>query len=94
MLSVLADKRKLKPLVILKRNNLSKLKFLSGIILQCTKKRWMAEKLMVKWLREIWDKRPGALLKKRGMLVLNSSKGHLTKKVRTANLNTDIFFVL
>jgi hypothetical protein len=28
------------------------------------------------------------------MLVLNASKGHLTEKVRTPNLNTDIVFIL
>jgi hypothetical protein len=40
MLSVLADKGKLKPFAIL------------------------TEKLMVKWLRVVWDKRSGDLLKK------------------------------
>jgi hypothetical protein len=29
----------------------------------------MTEELMVKWLKEVWHRRPGALLKKRGMLV-------------------------
>jgi hypothetical protein len=28
------------------------------------------------------------------MLVLNASKGHLTEKVRTPNLKTDIVFIL
>jgi hypothetical protein len=47
----------------------------------------MMEELMVKWLREVWHSRLGALLKKRRMLVLNVLKGHLAEKVRTVAYN-------
>jgi hypothetical protein len=40
----------------------------------------MTAELMVKWLREVWDRRPGALLKKTGMLVIDPFKGHLAQK--------------
>jgi hypothetical protein len=40
----------------------------------------MTAELMVKWLREVWDRRSGALLKKRGMLVIDAFKGHLAQK--------------
>jgi hypothetical protein len=53
----------------------------------------MTEELMVEWLKEVWHRRPGALLKKRGMLVLDAFKGHLTEKVKTVAsnlLNTDL----
>jgi hypothetical protein len=40
----------------------------------------MTAELMVKWLREVQDRRPGALLKKRRMLVIDNFKGHLAQK--------------
>jgi hypothetical protein len=93
MLSVLADGRKLTPFVILNRKNLSKEKLSAGIIFKCNEKGRMAEELMVIWLKEVWHRRPGALLKKRGMLVLDAFKCHLTEKVKTVAsnlLNTDL----
>jgi hypothetical protein len=47
----------------------------------------MMEELKVKWLKEVWHRRPGALLKKRGILVLDAFKGHLTEKVKTVSSN-------
>jgi hypothetical protein len=41
------------------------------------------QELMVEWLKEVWHRRPDALLKKRGMLVLDAFKGHLTENVKT-----------
>jgi hypothetical protein len=93
MLSVLADGRKLTPFVILKRKNLPKEKLPTGIIVKCNEKGWMMEELMVKWLKEVWHRRPGVLLKKRGMRFLDAFKGHLTEKVKTVAsnlLNTDL----
>jgi hypothetical protein len=87
MLSVLADGRKQSPFVILKRKNLPKEKLPTGIIFKCNVKGWMTEELMVEWLKEVWQRRPGALLKKTGMLVLDSFKGHLTEKVKTVASN-------
>lgn len=40
----------------------------------------MTAELMVKWLRDVWDRRPGALLKKRRMLVTDAFKGHLAQR--------------
>lgn len=37
----------------------------------------MAEKIMVTWLTEMCNRRPGALLKKRRIVVLLAFKGHL-----------------
>jgi hypothetical protein len=95
MLSVLADGRKLTPFVILRRKNLPKEKLPTGIIFKCNEKGWMTE-LMVKWLKEVWHRRPSALLKKRGMLVLDGFKGHLTEKVKTVAsnlLNMDLVII-
>jgi hypothetical protein len=52
----------------------------------------VTEEHMVDWLREVWDIRPGSLLKKRRRLILDAFKGHLTEQVKTviSNLNTDL----
>jgi len=40
------------------------------------KRRW-EKKIMVTWLTEVCDRRPGALLKERGIVVLHAFKGSL-----------------
>jgi len=50
----------------------------------------MTAELIVKWLREVWDTRPGALLKKRGMLVTDVLKGHLAQKAKRGMLVIDV----
>jgi hypothetical protein len=47
----------------------------------------MTSELMVKWLKEVWHRRPGSRLKKRGILVLDAFKGHLTDRVKTVASN-------
>jgi hypothetical protein len=96
MLSVQADGRKLTPFVILRRKNLPKEKLPTGIIFKCNEKGWMTEEPMVEWLKEAWHRRPGALLKKRGVLVFDAFKGHLTEKVKTVAsniLNMDLVII-
>lgn len=44
-------------------------------------KGWMVEQLTIELPREIWDRRPVAVLKKRWMLVLDAFRGCLTEKV-------------
>lgn len=68
---------------ILKRKNLLKETLL--IRLKCNVKGWMTEELLVKWLTEIWSRRPYALLKKTGMLVLDAFRGKFLGKVKTVN---------
>ncbi|KAJ8891966.1 hypothetical protein PR048_004531 [Dryococelus australis] len=52
----------------------------------------MTSKVMQNWLKMLWNRRPGALLRKRGMLVLNASSRHMTLEVKStiANINTDL----
>jgi hypothetical protein len=45
----------------------------------------MPEEFLVKWLREVWSRRPCALLKKTGMLVLDAFRGRFLAKVKTVN---------
>jgi uncharacterized protein (DUF488 family) len=61
-----------------------------GNMFKCSKKAWIT-KIMVKWLRNVWVRRPGALLKHTGMLVLDVFKGHLRQNMKTvtSNLNTE-----
>jgi hypothetical protein len=80
ILSVLGVVRTLTPLVILNRMNLLYGKLVSGITFKHKEEGQMTTELMVKRLTEVWDRRPGALLKKRGMLVIDAFKGHLAEK--------------
>jgi hypothetical protein len=47
-----------------------------GNIFKYYEKAWMAE-IMVKWLRNAWDRRSHALLKHSGMLVFRHFQGSL-----------------
>lgn len=95
MLAVLADGRKLPPFVILKRKTIPKEKFPSDVIIRCQEKGWMTSDLMGEWLRLVWNRRPGALLKKRGMLVLDAFRGHLTPDIKGTirDMNTDLVII-
>lgn len=95
MLSVLADGTKLRPFVILRRKNLPKEKLPSGVVVVCQEKGWMTDQLMLEWLEKIWNRRPGAMLRQRGMLTLDSFRGHLTEAVKNKikDLNTDLVVI-
>jgi hypothetical protein len=56
----------------------------------------MTEELTFEWLREVWHRRPGALIQERGMLGLDAFRSHLTQKVNTVAsnlLNTDLVII-
>ena len=95
MLGVLADGHKLPPYVILRRKTLPKEKLPAGLIFRCQEKGWMTNDLMLDWVKVVWSRRSGALLKKRGMLVLDSFKGHLTQEVKeeVKKANTDLVVI-
>jgi hypothetical protein len=57
---------------------------------RCTEKGQVTEELTVEWFLDIWDRRPGALLKKRRMLVLDNFKGHITKEKTGTSSTTQI----
>lgn len=84
MLCVLADGRKLPPFVILRRKTLPKEKLPQGIVYRCQEKGWMTSDLVLDWIKVVWNRRPGASLKQRGMLVLDAFRGHLTPSVKKA----------
>lgn len=83
MLSVTADGNKLPPFIIFKRKTLQKkIIFPSNVIVRAQPKGWMDNGLVEEWLQEVWLKRPGVLLNKRSMLVLDSYRGHLTNNIK------------
>lgn len=83
MLAVLADGKKLPPYIIFKRKTLPKnVKFPSGIVVRSQEKGWMNNDLVLDWIKCVWERRPGALLQLRSMLLLDSFRGHLTDDVK------------
>jgi hypothetical protein len=40
-----------------------------GIFVTCQHKGWMCNKVLKDWLAVVWNRRPGMLLRKQGMLV-------------------------
>lgn len=95
MLCVLADGRKLPPYVVLRRKTMPKENLPRGVIFRCQEKGWMDQALVLDWLKVVWNNRPGALLRKRGMLVLDAFRGHLTEPVKAQleNFNTDLVII-
>ena len=65
-----------------KKKTMPKEELPKGLIARCQSKGWMTIDLMLDWLKVVWDRRPGTLLKKRDMLVLDSFKGHITTEVK------------
>jgi hypothetical protein len=98
MLAVLAYGSKLPPYVVLNRKNMPKEQLPRGIIVRCQPRRWMTSDLMKDWLLMVLNRRPGALLRKRGMLVLVAFKRHLTPEVKATItggcINTDLVVII
>jgi len=93
VLSCMADGTRLKPLVIFKRKTLPKAaKFPRGVVVKAHPKGWMDEAGTKDWLRDVWNKRPGALLNQRSMLVWDMFRAHITDDVKAAvkSRNTDL----
>jgi hypothetical protein len=66
-----------------------------GLVFWCQEKGWMTNELMMDWVKIIWNQRPGTLPNKRGMLVLDSFKGHLIQQVKEEMIkaNTDLVVI-
>ena len=83
VLACMADGTKLKPMVIFKRKTIPKgEKIPSGVLVHCHPKGWMDEEGIVLWLSKVWNTRPGALLKKKSLLVWDQFRAHKTEKVK------------
>jgi hypothetical protein len=60
---------------------MSKEKLLAGLVFWCREKGWMTTDMM-DWIKVVWNQRPGFLLSKRGMLVLDAFKDTSPKRLR------------
>lgn len=72
MLSALADNTKLRPYIIFKHNSLRNITVPYGIVVRVADNCGMNSDLVIDWLKTIWENRPGAMLAKRLMLVLDA----------------------
>ena len=79
ILSCLADGTKLKPAVVFKRKTMPKEKLPKDIVVFVQEKGRVDERVLFGWLREVWFKRPGALLNGKSMLVWDMFRAHLLK---------------
>jgi hypothetical protein len=52
----------------------------TGNTWRCNEKEQVTEEFTVEWFLDMWYRRPGALLKKSRIQVLDNFKGHVTKK--------------
>lgn len=83
MLACTADGHKLPPYVVLKRKTMPKNEnFPKGVHIRCQEKGWMTEALVMDWIKTVWCRRPGALLARQSMLVLDAFRGHLSEGVK------------
>jgi hypothetical protein len=64
MLKVLADGTKLPPHVALNRKTMPKEQLPIGLTVRCQSNGWMTNELMMDWLKVVWNRRPGVLLRK------------------------------
>lgn len=83
VLSCLADGSKLPPVIIFRRKTLPKnANFPSGVTVRAHQKGWMDETGTKDWLNNIWNKRPGALLRKPSLLVWDAFAAHRSDAIK------------
>lgn len=83
VLSCLADGSKLPPVIIFKRKTLPKnASFPAGVLVRAHEKGWMNESGTIDWIKNVWNKRPGALLKKPSLLVWDMFVAHRCDEVK------------
>ena len=83
VLACVANGTKLKPMVIFKSKAIpEREKMPPGVLVHCQSKGWMDEDGIMLWLHKVWDTRPGALLKKKSLLVWDQFRAHKTNKVK------------
>lgn len=94
MLCCTADGHKLPPFIVFKRKTLPKETFPPKVIVRVNEKGFFNEETVLEWFRMVWCRRPGALLKPRSMLVLDSFRGHMTDRVKKAVANAECDLVV
>ena len=82
----------LPPLLILKSKTLPKSEL---FIVRAQGNGWMAEQLMLEWLKIVWVSRPRAFLNQPSILVLDAFKRHPTDSVKNQlrKMKTEILVI-
>lgn len=83
VMSCTGDGNELPTVVILKRKMVPKFKVSDGVLLRVHPKSWMDRDGMHDWVKSMWLRRPGALLKQESLLVMDSFAAHKAKRVKT-----------
>jgi len=95
--SGLADGIKLPPYVILNCKTLTTEQLLRGIIVRYQPRGWISSELVKNWYLVVWNRRPGALLRKQGMMVLDAFERRLTPAIKAAiagsSMNTNLVVI-
>jgi len=73
---ILADGSKLPSYMILNCLTMLREQLPKRFNVRCHPKGWMANEPMKDWLVVVWNRRPGVLLRKWGMLLLDTFKEH------------------
>ncbi|CAI5770390.1 pogo transposable element with KRAB domain [Podarcis lilfordi] len=82
VLSCCADGTKLPPMLIFKRKTFPKEVIPRGVVVHVHEKGWMDENGMRVWVEKVWSKRPGGLLKKPALLVLDQFRAHISETTK------------
>uniref|UniRef100_K7FIA3 HTH CENPB-type domain-containing protein n=1 Tax=Pelodiscus sinensis TaxID=13735 RepID=K7FIA3_PELSI len=73
MIACMADGTKLPPYIVFKCKTMPKnVIFLNTVHMRVHPKGWIDEALMFDWLQTVWAKRPGGLMRKRSLIVLDA----------------------
>lgn len=81
ILAITADGRKLPPYVVFKRKTLPKGRMPPGIHVRAHTNGWLSTDLAKEWVRVVWGRRPGALLRQEAMLVLGGFRSNLVEPI-------------
>jgi hypothetical protein len=91
VLACCADGTKLPPMLIFKRKTIPK-DIPKQVLVHAHEKGWMNEAGMKIWFEKIWSRRPGGLLRKPALLVLDQFAAHLTPNTKriAKTMKTDL----
>uniref|UniRef100_K7GHM1 Uncharacterized protein n=1 Tax=Pelodiscus sinensis TaxID=13735 RepID=K7GHM1_PELSI len=83
MLACMANRRKLPPYIVFKRKTMPKnVIFPNTVHVRVHPKGWIYEALMLDWLQTVWVKRPGGLMRKWSLTVLDAFWCHRMPSVK------------
>ena len=96
MLAITGDGKKLPPYVVFKRKTFPKKEtFPKQIEVRVHEKGWFDEAITKDWVKTIWEKRPGGLLKAKSLLVLDAFRCHRQPEIKNQlqRHNTDLAII-